>query len=112
MCRVAIIGTGVLGASVGYYLAREGAEVLLVDAGEPGAGTTAASLAWVNASSKVHDWTYFDLSYAGLREHERLAGELADAAWWNQTGHLRWDLRGERELTALVEKLRARGYPA
>jgi glycine/D-amino acid oxidase-like deaminating enzyme len=112
VCRVAIIGTGALGACVGYYLAREGADVLLVDAGHPGALTTSASLAWVNASSKAGHPAYFDLNFAGLREYECLAAELADAAWWNQTGHLRWDYRDARELTAVVEQLRARGYPA
>jgi glycine/D-amino acid oxidase-like deaminating enzyme len=89
VCRVAIIGTGALGACVGYYLAREGADVVLVDAGQPGARTTGASLAWVNASSKADNRAYFDLNFAGLREHQRLAAELADGAWWNQTGHLR-----------------------
>jgi len=50
---IGIIGTGALGACIGYYLSREGADVLLIDAGQPGALTTSASLAWVNASSKV-----------------------------------------------------------
>jgi glycine/D-amino acid oxidase-like deaminating enzyme len=66
----------------------------------------------VNASSKADNRAYFDLNFAGLREHQRLAAELADGAWWNQTGHLRWDYRDERELTTVVEQLRARGYPA
>jgi glycine/D-amino acid oxidase-like deaminating enzyme len=102
----------VLGACVGYYLAREGADVLFVDAGQPGILTTRASLAWVNASSKIAHRAYFELNFAGLREHERLTAELGNTGWWNQTGHLRWDFRGERELTAFVEELRARGYPA
>jgi glycine/D-amino acid oxidase-like deaminating enzyme len=112
MCRVAVIGAGVLGAPAGYYLAREGADVLLADAGQPGALTTGASLAWVNASTKAAHPAYFELNFAGLREYERLTAELGDAPWWNQTGHVRWDFRDERELTGLVEELRARGYPA
>lgn len=109
---IAIIGTGVLGACIGYYLTREGADVLLIDAERPGALTTSASLAWVNASSKLGHSAYFDLNFAGLREHERLAAEFGDAPWWNQTGHLRWDYRDERELTSIVAQLRARGYSA
>lgn len=112
MARVAVIGTGALGASIGYYLARAGADVLLVDAGRPGAVTTGASLAWVNASSKANRPAYFELNFAGLREHERLAAECHDASWWNQTGHLRWDYRDERALTTAVEQLQARRYPA
>jgi glycine/D-amino acid oxidase-like deaminating enzyme len=109
---IAIIGTGVVGACVGYYLTREGADVVLIDAGRPGALTTSASLAWVNASNKVGHPAYFELNFAGLKEHERLAAELADPAWWNQTGHLRSDFRDERELTNLVDRLRAHGYSA
>jgi glycine/D-amino acid oxidase-like deaminating enzyme len=110
--RVAVVGAGAIGAGVGYYLAREGADVLLVDAGQPGALTTGASLAWVNASSKAVHSAYFELNFAGLREHERLAAELVDAPWWNQTGNVRWDFRDERELARVVELLRRRGYPA
>jgi glycine/D-amino acid oxidase-like deaminating enzyme len=112
MSRVAIVGIGALGACVGYYLAREGADVLLIDARQPGFLTTDASLGWVNASSKIGHRAYFDLNFAGLREHERLAGEIPDAVWWNQTGHLRWDYPDGDALTTAVEQLRARGYPA
>ena len=109
---IAIIGTGALGACIGYYLSREGADVLLIDAGQPGALTTSASLAWVNASSKVGHRAYFELNFAGLREHERLAAECADPAWWNQTGHLRFDFRDEHEVMTVVKELRGLGYPA
>src|SRR5436190_9590860 len=109
---IAIIGTGVVGACVGYYLTREGANVLLIDRGQPGALTTSASLAWVNASSKLGHSGYFELNFEGLREHERLAAGFRDAPWWNQGGHLRWDHRDEHELTTFVEQLRARGYLA
>jgi glycine/D-amino acid oxidase-like deaminating enzyme len=110
--RIAVIGAGVLGACVGYYLAREGVNVLLVDAERPGELTTSASLAWVNASAKADHHAYFSLNFAGCREYERLAGELPGASWWNQTGHLRWDYRDDRELVDAVEQLGARGYPA
>jgi glycine/D-amino acid oxidase-like deaminating enzyme len=111
VCRVAVIGAGALGASVAYYLAREGADVLLIDSGQPGALTTGASLGWVNASSKAAHPAYFGLNFAGLREHERLAAQLRHAPWWNQTGNLRWDFRDGRQLTELVEQVRAWGYP-
>jgi glycine/D-amino acid oxidase-like deaminating enzyme len=110
--RVAVIGSGVVGACVAYHLAREGVNVLLVDAGRPGELTTSASLAWVNASAKTAHRAYFELNFAGCREYERLVGELPAASWWNPTGHLRWDYRDDRELVDAVEQLRARGYPA
>ena len=110
--RVAVIGGGVVGACVGYYLAREGVRVLMVDAERPGELTTSASLAWVNASAKVAHEAYFALNFAGCREYERLVCEVPRASWWNPTGHLRWDYRDERELVDAVEQLQARGYPA
>jgi glycine/D-amino acid oxidase-like deaminating enzyme len=110
--RVAVIGGGVVGACVAYYLAREGVNVLVVDAERPGELTTSASLAWVNASAKTSRPAYFDLNVAGCREYEQLVGELPGASWWNPTGHLRWDYRNDRELVDAVEQLRARGYPA
>jgi glycine/D-amino acid oxidase-like deaminating enzyme len=112
MGRIAVIGTGVVGACIGYCLAREGSDVLLVDAGTPGGLTTSASFAWVNASSKVTHPAYFELNFAGLREYERLANAFPGATWWNQTGHVRWDYRDERELASSVEELTSRGYPA
>jgi glycine/D-amino acid oxidase-like deaminating enzyme len=110
--RVAVIGGGVVGACVGYYLAREGVNVLMVDAARPGELTTSASLAWVNASAKADHQAYFALNFAGCREYERLVGELPGASWWNPTGHLRWDYRDDGELVDAVEQLRARGYSA
>jgi glycine/D-amino acid oxidase-like deaminating enzyme len=38
--RVAVIGVGVIGASVGWNLSRHGAEVVFIDAGRPGEGVT------------------------------------------------------------------------
>jgi glycine/D-amino acid oxidase-like deaminating enzyme len=110
--RVAVIGGGVVGACVGYYLARGGVDVLMVDAERPGELTTSASLAWVNASAKAAHQAYFALNFAGCKEYERLVDELPDVSWWNPTGHLRWDYRDDRELVDAVEQLRARDYPA
>jgi len=108
---IAVIGTGVVGACLGYYLSRAGAEVMLVDAGQAGGLTTSSSLAWVNASSKSDRPAYFDLNFAGLREYEQLAASLG-GTWWNPTGHLRWDYGDETELVRHVERVKERGYPA
>jgi glycine/D-amino acid oxidase-like deaminating enzyme len=42
-CEVVVLGAGISGALVAYYLLREGVNVVLVDKGEPGEGSTAAS---------------------------------------------------------------------
>lgn len=110
--RVAVIGAGVVGACVAYYLVREGANVVLVDAGEPGKLTTNASFAWVNASSKADHPAYFALNAAGLTEYEVLLRECADTTWWHAGGHVRWDYSDQHALFEHVTKLQARGYPA
>jgi glycine/D-amino acid oxidase-like deaminating enzyme len=109
---VAVIGTGVIGASVGWHLSRRGADVLFLDRGEPGAGVTDWTFSWVNASSKAQERGYFELAVAGMSAHYRLAAEIGAAGWWHPTGHLRWADTGEatRALQAQVSQLASWGY--
>ena len=88
--RVAVVGAGILGACVGWNLARRGAEVVLIDAGRPGEGVTNWSFSWVNASNKTVSRSYFDLNVAGMAAHRQLAGTIGADTWWYPTGHLRW----------------------
>ena len=110
--RVVVIGTGVIGAAVGWQLSRRGADVLFLDRGEPGAGVTDWTFSWVNASNKTRTRDYFDLSVAGLDAHYRLAAEIGAGDWWHPTGHLRWaDAGGATEaLEAKVSQLASWGY--
>ncbi|HLW47916.1 MAG TPA: FAD-dependent oxidoreductase [bacterium] len=85
--RALVIGAGVIGASVAYRLARAGADVSLVDRGRPGSGTSAASLAWVNANNKTPR-AYHDLNVAGMRAHAALRSEFGAAPWWHGGGNL------------------------
>ncbi|MDX2758367.1 NAD(P)/FAD-dependent oxidoreductase [Streptomyces europaeiscabiei] len=88
--RVAVIGVGVIGASVGWNLSRHGAEVVFIDAGQPGEGVTNWSFSWVNASNKTARKSYFDLNVAGMAAHRELAGTIGPDSWWYPSGHLRW----------------------
>ncbi|MER6188233.1 FAD-dependent oxidoreductase [Streptomyces sp. NPDC001652] len=88
--RVAVIGVGVLGASVGWNLSRRGAEVVFIDAGRPGEGVTNWSFSWVNASNKTVSRSYFDLNVAGMSAHRDLAKIIGPDSWWYPSGHLRW----------------------
>ena len=64
--RVAVVGAGIVGASVAYHLSKGRAEVVLIDGAEPGSGTTSTSFAWVNANNKLPR-DYFELNLAGMR---------------------------------------------
>ena len=50
--RVTIAGAGIVGASIGYALARAGAAVTLIDEREPAALSSLATFAWINASGR------------------------------------------------------------
>jgi glycine/D-amino acid oxidase-like deaminating enzyme len=115
MCRIAVIGAGVVGASVAFRLAQSGADqVWLVDKSLPGTGTSSASFAWVNANEKT-PYAYFELNYAGLKEHLRLRDELPGGApWLHLGGNIEWaeDEAKLKELRGRVERLRSWGYAA
>jgi glycine/D-amino acid oxidase-like deaminating enzyme len=109
--RTAVVGAGIVGASVAYHLSKGGAEVVLVDRSEPGSGTTSTSFAWVNANNKLPR-DYFELNLAGMREHERLRDELV-GGWLQPTGNLILATDEEREnLERRVERLRSWSYAA
>jgi glycine/D-amino acid oxidase-like deaminating enzyme len=110
--RVAVIGTGVIGAAVGWHLSRRGVDVLFLDRGEPGAGVTNWTFSWANASNKTQTREYFDLSVAGLSAHYLLAAQLGAEGWWHPTGHVRWAGGGDatEALRERVSQLASWGY--
>jgi len=107
--KVAVVGAGIVGSSVAYRLSEGGAEVVLIDAAEPGSGTTSASFAWVNANNKLPR-NYFELNVAGMREHERLQGGLG-GDWLHATGNLIW-AQDQQSLEKRVERLTSWSYAA
>jgi glycine/D-amino acid oxidase-like deaminating enzyme len=113
MPRVAVIGAGIIGATVAFRLAEKGLDVLLLDRGAPGHGATAASYAWVNANAKLPR-AWFDLNVAAMQEYRRLAWRLAPAYWYHVDGNLIWYANPgeEKALRERVARLRAWGYAA
>lgn len=115
--RIAVIGAGIVGASVAFRLAQSGeTRVSIVERSRPGSGTTSASFAWANANEKTPR-DYFELNLAGLEEHYRLRDELgggAGAPWLHPGGNLEWagDEEALEELGRRVERLRSWGYAA
>ena len=60
-CEVVILGGGITGALVAYYLTQEGVETILIDKRDIGAGSTAASTALLHLhlGRKNHDADIF-----------------------------------------------------
>src|SRR5436190_13984992 len=113
MAHVVVVGAGAVGASVAYRLARGGARVTVVEAGEPGGETTARSFAWLNANEKPPE-PYHRLNAEGIDAHRRLRDALGDAPWLHETGNLIHAPAGPAA-TALADRvgrLRALGYAA
>lgn len=84
--RVAVIGAGIVGASIAFHLARAGARVTILDRAGPAAGATRNSFAWIDP------WT-LDLHYQQLRlrsiaAYHRLDRPLGLGVIWG--GYIDW----------------------
>jgi glycine/D-amino acid oxidase-like deaminating enzyme len=111
--RFVVVGAGIVGAATALRLAEAGAEVELIDAVAPGAGTSGTSFAWVGASA-LGLWNYFEINVAGVAAHRRLHAELGATPWFRSGGSLQWysEAAPQETLAERVLELRAARYPA
>ena len=111
--RVAVVGAGVVGGAIAFYLARRGAEVTLIDAGEPGMGATSHSFAWINSFGK-EPRHYGALNWRALDTWDRFARLLDTDIGLRWGGHLTWAATGEdaEALARNVARLQSWGYVA
>jgi D-hydroxyproline dehydrogenase subunit beta len=84
--RVAVVGAGVIGVTVAARLAQRSADVVLIEQGSAGSGTTSTSYAWINSNGKEPP-SYYRLNLAGLRAHTRLS-PTDDSGWLGLGGHV------------------------
>ena len=92
MTSFLVIGGGAVGASLTYRLAASGAEVTLLDAGQPGSGTTSATFA-ISIATRKTPRHHHDLAVAGMAGHEGLAAELGlteDTSWVHPAPVYEW----------------------
>ena len=99
--RVIVVGAGIIGSSIAWHLAKAGAEVTVIEAGEPGGMATRNSWAWINASWGNPE-TYFRLREHSMLEWQRMDREVPglDVCW---CGGLIWDLPPEQLEAYAVE---------
>jgi len=88
--RVIVVGAGIIGASIAWHLAKGGAQVTVIDAGEPGGVATPNSWGWINASWGNPE-PYFRLRQRSMAEWRRLDREVPVLSV-NWCGGLIWDL--------------------
>ncbi|MUG88226.1 FAD-dependent oxidoreductase [Paenibacillus timonensis] len=102
-----VIGSGILGASTAYHLAKLGANVTVVDHGVPGQATDAAAgiiCPWI---SQRRNQAWYRLAIAGARYYGPLIEEL-EREGERDTGYARVGairLHREREKLVALEKL-------
>lgn len=106
--RVLVVGAGIIGASVAWHLARGGAEVTVVDKGQPGGVATPRSWAWINASWG-HPDHYVRLRMRSMEEWRRLQG-VVPGLGVNWCGGLMWDMDTQEDLRAFVAERQRQGY--
>ncbi len=115
---VAVIGAGILGASIAWRLARRGVNVTLIDKGWPGHGASSHSFAWINAGAK-EPIGYHNLNRRSLEIWPRFAAAIGDGGDPASVG-LRWggkvswesDATAAEALVQRVRQLQSWGYPA
>ena len=77
---VAVIGAGVVGCSVAYYLAREGIKVALLDRDAIGSGSSAHATGFLSLlGTEFTPGPYFQFGLDSYREFPSLVEELEDA---------------------------------
>ena len=111
--RVAVIGAGIVGGAIAFYLARRGADVTLIDAGEVGMGATSHSFAWINGFGK-EPRHYGGLNRRSLDTWERFARLLDADIGLRWGGQLTWVATDEdaESLSRNVARLQSWGYVA
>ena len=111
--RITVIGAGIVGSAIAFHLARRGAQVTLLDAGEPGMGASSHSFAWINAFGK-EPRHYNELNRRSLDTWDRYARLLNKDVGLKWGGHVTWTATDEDAdgLRENVAKLQSWGYVA
>lgn len=107
--RVIVIGAGIVGAAIGYQLARAGIKTSILDQSMPASGASGRSFGWINASFYV-DEAHHKLRAAAMEAWRRIDAEGVTGAL-NWAGCLCWENTGAA-LAAQHQNLRELGYPS
>lgn len=111
--HVIVIGAGVVGAAIAYYLSKEGARVTVVERAKVGCGTSGASTAYVNAVLKRPEH-YHRFSRLGVEAYDRLEEELGLGSGLGSRGALHWPASmtgGLKSFDRVLAELEEWDYP-
>ena len=86
--KVAVVGGGVIGASIAQQLARAGANVILLTENVLASGASGRSLSWLNAAGMWRE-PYHRLRMAGIDRYRTLSAQRP-VRWLRFAGGLAW----------------------
>lgn len=108
--EVVVVGGGIIGASTAYYLAREGAEVMIVEADDLASGASGACDGFLYLQSKMPG-PHLELARESLALYPELAAELDVDIEYSRCGSLILAKTADelKALRAGVKKMKATG---
>lgn len=106
--KILVVGAGIVGASMAYYLARRGADVTIVEQNCPASGVTSKSFAWINVAHGVAAEN-LPLRMQAIADWRRVQGDLGEALRIDWNGALTWS-DDPRSSETLVRDHAARGF--
>lgn len=86
--HVAVIGAGIVGASIAYHLAKAGVTVTILERGEIAQRASRGTFAWINATWAKQPQSYHTFNQAGLAGWKKLQTELNIPVKWG--GSIEW----------------------
>lgn len=107
MSRIAIVGAGIIGATLAYRLAQGGHDIVVIDQAGVASGASGTSFGWLNASFH-HDEAHFRLRAQGLKAWKELGRKVELPINW--CGALWWEEQGAG-LERMAQKLAMLEYP-
>ena len=109
---IAVIGAGIVGASIAYHLAQAGARVTVLERDEIATRASRGTFAWLNASWAKQPRDYHRLNQLGLAGWHGLSEQLDIPIKWG--GSIEWFPTQERQalLTEQIAEQVEWGEPA
>ncbi|TRD10092.1 FAD-binding oxidoreductase [Erythrobacter insulae] len=110
--RIAVIGAGIVGASIAYHLAKGGAQVTILDRHDAATRASRGTFAWLNATWAKQPRHYHRLNQLGLARWQELEKELGIPVKWG--GSIEWFGDADRQdlLARQIAEQVAWGEPA